>query len=895
MLQPIKKPLLTIAVFIAIMTAVRLGWNDYLNTLDYPDPPAAKDGVLDLRGFAFNPRQTLTLNGEWEFYPDTLLDAAALANHPDAPPAEPVLLPVPGSWNAAWDGAGNGPPQPSAFRYGTYRLRILLDPDAAAEFGIRLSRAGNASAVYVNGQRAGSSGEPAAEAERHEAENVPYTVAVPGDVRAADLIIHVSRHAGEGGITKPIRFGTMDAIRFREVLLAGLPLLLCVFLTFNCLYGLILYYLGARNKGIFYFMALMALLALSTLAVDEKLLFQWVEMSYDLQVGIIYSSYIGMVLFLPLLVNHLFPSQIHPWFVRGFAAYGAACALFFLLSPAPVIFAMSSVLLISAYAWSVAISAVILVKTVIAGKEDTLFLILACLCVGNNMLWAVVMTNSPAMEAILYPFDLIFAILAFTAFWFQRFFRATNESIRLAEKLQIEDKRKDEFLINTSHELRNPLQGISNVLQVILDDPAEPVSARQRERVEIARNVSRRMNIMLDDLIDITRLKEKTIPLDIRPVYLQSIASGVLDMIRVTLDGKPVRLHAEIDGDFPAVLADENRVVQILYNLLHNAAKYTDEGHIAVRAARRGRHAEIEVADTGIGIPEEALQRIFLPYEQSETRDGRGGGFGLGLHICKQLVELHRGTIRAESRPGAGSVFRFTLPLADPDAGAPASLGAIPEAAAAVPDLPPYRRETAPPLAAGFPAESDPFPHAEAPEDAANSKILLVDDDAVNVRVLAQSLAQDGYAVTIATSAEQAVAELDKSRFDLVIADVMMPQMSGYQLTELIRERFGVSELPVLLLTARSRTEDIITGFMGCSRCCMNSAIICGSASISPTRRRWCRWNTNFPSSARISILNRNGSATASGWYGTSTSTAISGFRPCRSSRSWKTLSSTAS
>jgi len=217
--------------------------------------------------------------------------------------------------------------------------------------------------------------------------------------------------------------------------------------------------------------------------------------------------------------------------------------------------------------------------------------------------------------------------------------------------------------------------------------------------------------------------------------------------------------------------------------------------------------AEIRVEDTGIGIAEEDLPNIFQPYEQSrhDARRGRGG-FGLGLGICKQLVELHGGTIRAASRLGEGSVFVFTLPLADGeepvhDEGPVAGQGGGGAARSA-------------PTPALIPPEPEPqSPVGLVGRDISAAKLLIVDDDAVNLQVLVQTLSLDGYAITGVACPEQALELLGRERCDLVIADLMMPRMSGYELTRRIRSRFNTTELPVLLLTALTRTEDLVAGF----------------------------------------------------------------------------------
>ena len=595
-----KKLMMAAAVFLILITGARLLWMKYLSAWNYPDPPQVKNGVLDLGDLELNDHKTLELNGEWLFYPGVFLMAEDGASSGMPAPPERTIR-VPKKWDKE-DAAGE-----SGFRYGSYRLKVLPGDNRSKTLALRLSRAGNASEVFINGEPAGSSGRPSTDAGKHRGADLPYMVAIPPGDDIVDIVIHVSGDTNDAGIFKPARFGTLEAVRYRENLLIGLQLLMCALAVFHSLYGLILYGLGARTNAILSYLALMILLALASLMSDDKLLFQWIETGYALQEKLIYFVYIGMLICLPMLCHHLFPSRNG---ARWAYTYAVACllvAVSVLLAP-PGIQPFVAVLARSVYFASFAVTGFILIRNV--RMDDGIpYLLFACIAVAVNMIWAVAGLDSPLTEFIWYPVDLIIAILSFSAFWFKRFFRETERSLLLAEKLKQEDRRKDEFLVNTSHELRNPLQGISNILQVVLDDRYDPVSSRQRQRIEIARRVSRRMNAMLDDLIDITRLKEKTVPLNLRPVRLQSVAAGLRDMVNILLEGKPVRLELDIDRNFPPVMADENRLAQILFNLLHNAVKYTDEGLIRVRAARQGQMAEIRVEDSGIGNGQHARPR----------------------------------------------------------------------------------------------------------------------------------------------------------------------------------------------------------------------------------------------------------------------------------------------
>lgn len=350
-----------------------------------------------------------------------------------------------------------------------------------------------------------------------------------------------------------------------------------------------------------------------------------------------------------------------------------------------------------------------------------------------------------------------------------------------------------------------------NITQSVLDDPVHQTSEEHRQRLEIQLSVARRMSLLLDDLVDIGRLKQNTVRLQIKPVRLQSVIGGIFEMLRFMLNGKTIELEVNISDRFPAVKADENRLIQILFNLLHNAIKFTDRGKISLDAEVVDGMAYIRIQDTGIGMDETTLQRIFCLMSRGFNRCKSRQGFGLGLSICKQLVELHSGTITVRSVLGQGSEFTFTLPAAGEDG--EASEQAVPahvpfysyaKTAAALAD------EAGNRSAQGNESGGD----AEHPLEAGNKpKVLIVDDDLLNLKILADILGPVQYNITTAASADEALPLVDNARFDLIITDVMMPGMSGYELTRAIRKRFSISELPILILTARNRAEDIFTGF----------------------------------------------------------------------------------
>src|SRR5699024_7673228 len=238
-----------------------------------------------------------------------------------------------------------------------------------------------------------------------------------------------------------------------------------------------------------------------------------------------------------------------------------------------------------------------------------------------------------------------------------------------------------------------------------------------------------------------------------------------------------------------------------MFNLLHNAVKYTTTGEIIIDAHTEGNRVFVSIRDTGIGMDEKTMQHIFEPYTQgAEGKQLTESGFGLGLNISKKLVELQGGRLEVTSSLGEGSTFTFTLPIA--------KSSVLPESAIN------YEQTSASvALSPSHAATAENV--ARADEDKIScTRIIVVDDDALNLQVVETVLSMESYELTTVTNPKNVAKLLEQQEWDLIISDVMMPQMSGFELTRQIRERFTMSELPILLLTARDRLEDMDNGFL---------------------------------------------------------------------------------
>lgn len=385
--------------------------------------------------------------------------------------------------------------------------------------------------------------------------------------------------------------------------------------------------------------------------------------------------------------------------------------------------------------------------------------------------------------------------------------QAREQEQMVTQRLQRLDRLKDEFLANTSHELKTPLNGIIGIVESMLDGVTGCLSHRQMENLVMVVSSGKRLTNLVNDILDFSKLKNHDIIIRQKPVDMGQLTELVMVICRPLARGKQLTLHNEIAPGV-MVLGDENRLQQVMHNLVGNAVKFTQSGSVTVTAEIKGTMVEVAVTDTGIGIPEEKLEDIFKTFEQADSSTTRMyGGTGLGLSITKKLIELHGGTIRVESEQGVGSRFTFTLPVWEGGfeqvEGNGGILLAIEGIAACIDG-----RD-----AAGFKEE-------ECNAVTANGQfnILVADDEPINLQVLKNQFALLNYNVKTVTNGMDALAAVEKApsdseQFHLVILDVMMPRMSGYEVCRILREKYSPLELPVLMLTARNQPEDIQVGF----------------------------------------------------------------------------------
>ncbi len=254
--------------------------------------------------------------------------------------------------------------------------------------------------------------------------------------------------------------------------------------------------------------------------------------------------------------------------------------------------------------------------------------------------------------------------IVFATILASRFSEVHNDLEKAHEDLLQVDKMKDEFMAVTSHELRTPLLGIEGISDSMLDGATGVLSEEARENLELISLSGKRLSTLVNDILDLSKLKYSDLKLIKTAVDIRQAADIAIRFSQSVFIGKNIKIKNHITDDIPYIYGDKNRVQQIMHNLIENAIKYTPEGEVIIYARRIKNFVEITVEDTGIGIPADKFENIFKSFEQVDSSVSRKyAGSGLGLSITKQIVELHGGEIHVESELGRGSRFIFTMPV----------------------------------------------------------------------------------------------------------------------------------------------------------------------------------------------------------------------------------------
>jgi signal transduction histidine kinase/CheY-like chemotaxis protein len=373
--------------------------------------------------------------------------------------------------------------------------------------------------------------------------------------------------------------------------------------------------------------------------------------------------------------------------------------------------------------------------------------------------------------------------------------RLFEEAERARAAAEEADAAKSAFLSTVSHELRTPLTsvlGFAKIIKKRLEErifPLVPTTDRKvaqtiqqvEENLKVVVSEGERLTKLIDDVLDLAKIEAGKLEWHMGAVSIADVIDHATAATASLFDQKGLRLVKEVAPDLPSITGDRDRLIQVVINLISNAVKFTDAGTIICRAARRSADLVISVVDTGMGIAAADQPKVFERFKQvGDTLTDKPKGTGLGLPICREIVEHHGGRIWVESALGRGSTFSFTLPVAaEKGSGVPAPL----ELAALIRQL---RDQVV----------------VTTPRHANRSPRILVVDDDPNIReLLTQELSEAGYQVRVASNGREALAHVRGERPDLVVLDVMMPEMNGFDVAAVLKNDPVTMDIPIVILS----------------------------------------------------------------------------------------------
>lgn len=738
----------------------------------------AKGGVLNASHI--DNRLPIALNGEWEYYDNQFLFPSDFQKAQDRK-LKPEYLMLPGI-------------SPNTYGYGTYRLTFtfLSTNDL---FSLRLAGIQGSARVYVDGVLLSDVGFPSSLKESSEESKDNQYIVFPLNImrRSHEIIIQISNFSNYcSGITSPIYFGTQidgyrlsSQFKFAESVglmsVSILIILLIFILIFRIQMGNMLYLLLFTLTFCFYLVY-----------SSNDLITQPVQSWVYLVLARMYIISLGLIGFLMILLakQNFLCGKLLEKTLRFHHILFSALTFFAVVFPnnqLPFIKLLIGIYFIL----SLFHAFLILILRIWNNSYSALMQLLALTFLSGYFLLQYF--NSKGMvAAVAYSNSYIFLLVAYVAsqlaYVALQVSRIYTGNARLAHRMVISDKLKGEFISATSHELRTPLHGIINIIESAGGKLSQPEIAKGE--LDMALTLARRMNSVIHDLYGFYTSAEQ-LDATLKPINLNIEVNAVIEVLHYTSNNSKIIFKNNLSPDALWVNADESRLWEILNNIIGNSVKYTEAGSISVTSKRVDSQIHVSITDTGIGMSSKEINRIFDKSVRLEDAVKKAGGIGYGLYLVRQLVEQMNGTIFVEwSKPGQGTCITFCLDAADSD------LTIKEEMAAGQQD-----------------AVSTVGKNYLEELLGISASLLVVDDNEDNLNTIRTIFEDCNFSMDCVQSASLALQLMKKHTYDIIILDVMMPEMSGFEMCQIIRKRYSHYELPVLLLTACDSTEEILTGF----------------------------------------------------------------------------------
>ena len=797
------------------------------------ETPEIINGVLDLSNWDFEKDGTVKLNGNWEFYWKQLLEPNDFKQK--VQPVKTGYFDIPGSWNdyeidqKKISGTG----------YGTFRLIVKVKNEESI-YGLKMLHMATAYQMWIDDAILLSNGKVGKSYETMVPQYLPKISMFSPQDKTIQIVLQVSNfYHRKGGPWEVIEFGRGDQIIKKREFRINFELFLFGALLIMAIYHFGLYIFRRKDKSTLYFgFVCLAIIGRVLIHGERFLISIFPNINWEFALKI---EYICFYMFIPLFMmffEKLFPLEFSKILLRISQWLGFVFIMFVAVMPASINSYSIPFYQIITVVFGIYLHYV-LIKAIIKKREGAFLLLTGGVFFFLAYINDILVANEFYYSIHLVPLGLFVFITSQSIILSKRFSNAFSTVEIQSDQLKINEKElkakneallnsskiKDMFLANTSHELRTPLNGIIGLAESLRDGIAGVLPDKADVNLSMIIHSGRRLANLVNDILDFSKMKNQDLELHLKPVELKSSVEVVLALFEPIMGEKPIKLLNKISDDIALVIADENRLQQILVNLIGNAIKFTHQGEVCIAAEVKDSYIIIAIEDSGIGIPQENQVQIFESFEQVDASTSRiHGGTGLGLAITKILIELHDGSIRVESEVGKGSTFFFTLPIANEES-LEKNNAAVFESSMDSKSLQNNNitdRGILPSHSLKLLAsmeiddqESDTSDNQKEvlPESMEDVKVLVVDDDPVNIQVIINYLKIAGYDPAVAYSGFDALEMLKNTNPDIILLDIMMPKMTGFEAAKKIRENHSQEELPIIFLTAKNQMNDLVDGF----------------------------------------------------------------------------------
>jgi signal transduction histidine kinase len=726
-----------------------------------PTIPVVKNGVIDLRNIPLD-QASVPISGDWGIYWNQLLSPA------DSLPSLTTYTYFPNHWNYT---TINGKTL-SAKGYASYTVRVLLNSKLENKLAIKLPDTYCSFKLFVNGQFFAAAGLPGTTKETTTEQWLEQVAELP-NADTLDLILQIAnfRHS-KGGPYKPILIGNKQILQADKAAEDGFDLLLAGALLMGGLFFIGLFYFGKHDKVILFFSLFCIAYSYRVIGSDNYVLhslfpnFPWI-----IGVHLEYLSLFASFIFFMFYTKYLFPEETNNWLLYTEAILAGILCLVVLIFPPSVFTQLINPFLIVMFSIIIHVF-YIYIRAYLNKKLGAKYALLST----GILLVIFFLINLKYFNIIQPPrFVLFFGYITF--FFLQSLVLSFRFAFILKEaKKQAEQglQAKNDFLSTMSHEIRTPLNSILGMTNIML---MEKPSEEQKEQLNVLLFSANNLLSIVNDILDYNKIEAGKMGFESIEMDLKNIAHKLIRGFGILAKDKGIDLRLKIDEQLSTnLIGDPTRISQIMGNLIHNAIKFTKKGFVELRIGVVHRDASnigllVEIEDTGIGIATEKQQMIFDQFTQADTSTSRNfGGTGLGLAISKRLLELQGAQLQLKSEPEKGSTFFFEIKF-----------------------------PIAAPKIIEKPIVQSPAPTEES-KPLTGMSILLVEDNEVNILVVKTFLSKWGATVDIAQNGQEAVDLFNSSKHQIILMDMHMPVMDGYEATRILRER-GV-KTPIIALTA---------------------------------------------------------------------------------------------